>query len=664
MVGLLLATTETFGVVLTGRNISSSYLLMIAAFDLASGILAVGMAILIKRLAWPQKDDYAHRFAALAGGVLATYSADKVLMAAVFRGQPVAVGAAFLVAGLVLFLVVCPRLLRSFARTLYPDVSCLISLVLLIPFLVGGRHLARSILHARSNASSFELGFLTVLAFIAALFAQDRWLARGHARVAHWAYRLVVAVTAVGFAVALAIAHDGVAEVILPAASRTATPVTSRPNVILISVDTLRADRLSLYGYERDTTPFLRRLAGESVVFSRAVSPGTWTLPGHAAMLTGRFPGSLGALDLAGALPQGAVTLAERLSDAGYRTGAVVANASALDRRLGWGQGFGFYSDEPRRLLGYKPSLTTVLWSFPRPYARTSSPWKTAEQVNQTAFAWLAKEPKGPFFLFMNYMDTHDPYMPPDPWPDRYPGRQSFLVDPVAAVLRGQRDLTKVESLHFRAVYDGAVAYVDDQIGRLVERLAILERLDDTLLIVTSDHGEFLGEHRLFRHEIGPYEPVHRVPLLVRYPNRAHAGVEQGWVQLVDIMPTVLDVVGLTPHDGMDGDVLPRVRHPILIEQAPHPSSGGLNGRGLGRGYSGLYEGARKLVAFDDGSLLLFNLDDDPGETHDLAPREPQFTALMHARLVEVNARQARRYHPVPPDPELQERLRAGGYLR
>jgi arylsulfatase A-like enzyme len=181
-------------------------------------------------------------------------------------------------------------------------------------------------------------------------------------------------------------------------------------------------------------------------------------------------------------------------------------------------------------------------------------------------------------------------------------------------------------------------------------------------VIVTSDHGEFLGEHRLLQHAVGPYEPVHRVPLVIRYPRGTRRGVEHGWAQLVDVVPTVLATLGLAPSTPLDGDVLPRLTHPILIQQAP---MGGTRWRGrhAGRGYSGIYEGPWKLVVFDDGPPLLFNLETDADEVHDLSRvNEGKFTA-MQASLDEANKRFPRRHDHFVPTPELEERLKAGGYI-
>jgi arylsulfatase A-like enzyme len=312
--------------------------------------------------------------------------------------------------------------------------------------------------------------------------------------------------------------------------------------------------------------------------------------------------------------------------------------------------------------VGYGPLLHTALQWFPLAHARATEPPRTAEEINRSALAWVRLEESAPFFLFLNYMDAHAPYMPPDPWLDRYPGRLSILLSPPPAVLAGDRDLTDEKLRHYRATYDGAVAYVDDQIGDLLARLGAEGRLENALVIVTSDHGEFLGEHGLLQHIVGPYDPVHRIPLLVRYPRAARQGVEHGWVQLVDIVPTVLDVAGLAATSPVDGEVLPRVKHPILIQQFPVLRTIRRTSHS-GRGYTGMYDGPWKLVAFDDGTSLLFDVEADPAEEHDLWALDPARARVMRANLEEANRRFPRRPGPSTTRRDLEERLKAGGYV-
>lgn len=668
VVGLLFAAAEAASAVATGRNLSAGYVLAVVGFDVGIGLVAATLGAAIRRLR-KLGDDYVGRFLPLAGGLVLICALDKLSLAVTFRGSAVARGPAIVAVVLAgLFLASVPLFVRI-VRTRQAGASTVLSLALVVAALIGVRHLGRSLARLLSRPSDLAAAGLLVAIMVAALVIQDRWLSRPRPAVARW---VPIAAIAASFAIvtmAVAAAHASDerrwrTQDDRPAGRPRSNILFRRPNVLLISIDTLRADSLSVYGYERDTTPNLRALAEQSLVFTHAVSPGTWTVPGHAAMLTGYFPGSLGSLALHTGLPANVVTLAERLHDAGYRTGAVVANAGALDHRMGWAQGFDSYDDAAGREFGYLPLLNTAVWSFPRLFALAAAPTRKADEVNAAALGWLDKDAGSAFFLFINYMDVHDPYMPPEPWTDRYPGRRTFLPDPVQAVLRGQRDLTSAEMRHFRAVYDGAVAFVDDQVGRLVRRLDALGVLDDTVVIITSDHGEFLGEHRLFHHVVGPFEPVHRIPLIIRYPRAARRGVEHGWVQLVDIVPTVLDVLGLPSEGNLDGGVLPHVTHPILIQQAPNSEYGRLYGRGFDVGYTGIYAGPHKLVAFDDGSRRLFDVVEDPQEREDVRARQLEVATVLGASLNEANATHPRRTHAFVLPPEVQERLRAGGYVQ
>jgi arylsulfatase A-like enzyme len=663
VVGLFLAATESVAAVLTGRGLGLSYLVLLVSFDLALGAAASASAVVARRTLGWRSGDYADRFVPVAAIMIGAFLADKAVTAVIFGGRRMALVAAAFAGALGIFFFFARRVLQQLTRTASAELSCLLSLAILAPALVGARVLARSMGRAvRSPPMMVEalllIGFVTV-----ALVAQDRWLANHRLR---GAFAWLILVPLVAVTGALALTKVRVFEVLVPSAGRS-SPVRPapplRPNVLLISVDTLRADHVSVYGYERATTPNLARLAAESLVFTHALSPGTWTLPGHVAMLTGRFPGPLGAMVWTGSVPHDTPLLAELLRTAGYRTAAVVGNSLFLDHRLGWNRGFDFYSDEARRRVGYQPLVRAPLEWFPRPFARATAPWRDAEEVNRSVLAWLAAGGDGPFFLFVNFADTHAPYMPPDPWPDRYPGRLSILMNPVPAVMAGARELTDLESRHYRALYDGAVAYVDAQIGVLLGRLAALGLLDDTIVIVTSDHGEFLGEHHLFNHAVGPYEPVHRVPLLIRYPRGSRRGTEQGWVQLVDIVPTVLAAVGLRLSIPFDGEVLPHVNHPILIQQA---SMGGTvwRGRQAGRGYVGMYEGPWKMVTFDQGPSLLFNVETDPDERREVAFAGDPHASAMRERLDEASRRFPRRERPSLPSRELEEQLKAGGYIR
>lgn len=273
-------------------------------------------------------------------------------------------------------------------------------------------------------------------------------------------------------------------------------PPVAVPRVILISIDTCRADRLSCYGYRTYTTPYLDALAEESLLFTHALAPSPLTRPSHATMLTGANPPYHGVhANGFSWLGKSNFTLPERLAQHGYPTAAIVSTF-VMDSQFQLDQGFDTYDDD-----------------FDPPTAEIPFPERTGDQATQLACQWLTEHQKGPFFLFLHYYDPHDPYEPPEPFDSQFPN------DP----------------------YVGEIAFTDHCIGRVIERLKSLDLYDSTLLIVTSDHGESMGEHGELTHAFFIYQSVIHVPLIVK-PARQIAGcrVDQV-VGLVDIAPTILN---------------------------------------------------------------------------------------------------------------------------
>ncbi len=274
-------------------------------------------------------------------------------------------------------------------------------------------------------------------------------------------------------------------------------------NVLLISVDTLRADHLACYGYRRIKTPVIDRLADEGVRFVHAVSPVPLTLPSHATMLTGLNPvdhrvRNNGTFKLDAEF----ATLAELLAAEGYTTAAAVS-AFVLDKRFGLAQGFEHYDDD--LTVGDQP-------------AQGGFRERRAELTNQAATRWLREQAAEPFFVFVHYFDPHWPYAPPSPYREEYA----------------------------KAPYDGEIAYVDEQIGSLLAVLDETGARKRTLVVLTSDHGESLGEHGEMSHGIFVYDATQLVPLIVNGPSPLSQGeVIERQVGLVDIVPTVLDLLGL-----------------------------------------------------------------------------------------------------------------------
>jgi arylsulfatase A-like enzyme len=335
-------------------------------------------------------------------------------------------------------------------------------------------------------------------------------------------------------------------------------PLPGAPNVLLIVLDTVRPDRLSVYGYPEATSPQLAELAAGGAVFERAMATAPWTLPSHATMLTGRYPHDLSA-DWRTPLDDAAPTVAEVLSRHGYFAAGFVANAFYAGRESGLDRGFAHYEDytvSAGQILN-SSSLGQLVFSG-RP--NTSNLLrrlmfdgeifgrKSAADINRDVLAWHASVGRRPYFAFINYLDAHAPYRPPAPFDQRFQG---------VGTAAGER------------AYVQAVAYLDDQVGRLLRDLRAQGGMENTVVIVTSDHGEQFGEHTLFRHGNSLYRQLLEVPLIVSFPGRIPAGVRvPGPVTLRDLAATMIDLTGVADARSIPGQSL-RVRWQPADPSAP-----------------------------------------------------------------------------------------------
>ena len=317
------------------------------------------------------------------------------------------------------------------------------------------------------------------------------------------------------------------------------------PNVILLTVDTLRADHLSGFGYELPTTPFLDSLAKESVVFQNAVPTWTKTNQSFAGILTGKYCFSTGIGDeVASILPRRNVTMAEALKNEGYRTAALVSNAN-LSRYFGFSDGFDEYVE---------------LWQKQKGPARERG-WDTADQVTERGVRWLSKNHKKKFFLWVHYIDPHTPYTPPASYQNLFNSKAPADI-PSEVPLEKMKPSTRLgnrrDLAFYVAQYDGEIRFTDDQIRLFVERVRELGLLDNTLLIFTADHGEGFGEHELyFDHGKFVYQTDAHVPLMIRYPKEIPGPRNvDSVVSLADLFPTVLDFLQIAPPLNISGQSL------------------------------------------------------------------------------------------------------------
>ncbi|MDL1909427.1 hypothetical protein FBQ81_01855 [Chloroflexi bacterium CFX6] len=304
------------------------------------------------------------------------------------------------------------------------------------------------------------------------------------------------------------------------------------PNVIVIVVDTLRADHLSSYGYERDTGPFMDSLAAQGVRFENAIAPSSWTQPSHASMLTGRYTYEHQAetTPLDGTFP----TIGEVMQANGYRTGGFSANTLFFTRRQGHGRGFLHFEDNYQSAPDafFNSSIYGFIFDFyglRKALNYEGVPTRVlASDINRSALDWIDRDPDKPFLVFMNYFDVHDPYTPPEPYRSKYAstpnpgGLINGFVERYSPSLTPEQIQTEIEA------YDGSISYVDDEIKNLFDELEARGLLDDTIVIVTSDvtsdHGESLGEHGLLQHSASLYLDEIHVPLIVWGPGYLPAG--------------------------------------------------------------------------------------------------------------------------------------------
>jgi arylsulfatase A-like enzyme len=368
-----------------------------------------------------------------------------------------------------------------------------------------------------------------------------------------------------------------------------------------------------------------------------------FTLPSHASMFTGVYPAWHGAVfappnyALGRPLSANAATLADQLRAHGYWTVAVAANRAYLDAAMGVMKGVTeLQSFRPVRLgdpgqpfylrLGAERVLSLV-----EDCSAFEAISLRASDVNRRAYALLDRlKPGVPFFLFLNYMDAHQPYVPPAPFDRMFPGKMSSFksadYEPLKdAMLAGKAKLSPEQRLHLISQYDGGIAFIDSEIGRLIARLRETGLYDNTLIVVTSDHGEAFGEHGILEHAANSvYQDQLHVPLLVKYPHQTTADKSDALVSQVDLMPTVLDVASLPAPPGLQGRNI-RLNAPgvIFAEARPSPQNRPGNIRRT------VFDGSMKLIASQDGTREMYDLHADPLEEHNLYdPANPAAKAL------------------------------------
>ncbi len=341
---------------------------------------------------------------------------------------------------------------------------------------------------------------------------------------------------------------------------------TDGSNVLFVVLDTVRKDHLSVYDSDRDTTPHLAEFAEEAAVFEQAVAPAPWTLPVHASMFTGLYPSEHGATQEDPYL-EGATTLAESLSAAGYDTACYSSNAwitSYTNLTAGFDDHDNFFQIMPSELLS---GPLATLWKTMNDSDTLRGVADRLVQVGNKLHEHLAEEGGGDtktpqvidrtidfvdesddFFAFINLMDAHLPYHPPEEYAERFaPGVDSTGVCQNSKEFNcGARGIGDEEWDAIRGLYDAELAHIDDQLHRLFAHLKETGQWEDTTVVVCADHGELHGEHDLYGHEFGIYDPLVNVPLMVKHPDVKPGRDEETTVELVDLYHTILDATGTT----------------------------------------------------------------------------------------------------------------------
>jgi len=435
--------------------------------------------------------------------------------------------------------------------------------------------------------------------------------------------------------------------------------IASPPNVLLITLDSLTASHMSCYGYERETSPHIDAFAKQATLFRKAIATSPWTLPTHASIMTGKFPFEHGARTFKirenvvreNPLDESFLTLAEALKQEGFSTVAFTANTGYLAPRWQLAQGFDIY--ENKRVDG--------------------------NLINEAVFKWLDAQTGEPFFLFLNYMDTHSPYNThkSSKRPDflahvttKWAGRGRMFEDLTTRLIKGEEPRPEEELQLLSDLYDIAIANLDEYIQALLDGLRERGLYEDMMIVLTSDHGEYFGEHDLVEHGKDVYHRGLWIPLIVKYPNQQDGEVVESGISAADIPRLVFsrfprDIARryLPQFSDEPGD------HVVISEQyyaIPAHWRPAWRNR-FNRERAVVYDWPYKLIQSSDGDHELFDLESDPDEMQNLITQRPKVTARLRSQLEDFKSDREAILEPGPkvraPTPEEIEELEALGYL-
>jgi len=476
----------------------------------------------------------------------------------------------------------------------------------------------------------------------------------------------------------------------LPARINAQASIDESPPVVIVVLDTARADHLALYGYSRDTMPNLSSFARqEAVTVERAITNAPDSLASHASLFTGLFPVNHGAhrpllidttTSFGYALRDDVPTMASAFRDHGYATLAVSANFGPISAEIGLGleRGFDVYRSHPEgacRFTRRSPWRPVGQWAG-RAFGATAwlpecvRRYRQATDITDEAVSLIDAAGESSFLLFVNYMDAHSPYMPPPAFRDRFPGYDPAFAErePPGPPATGQIDLPPEHAAHLISQYDAELAYLDNQLARLLERLRQHPAWDEMLVVITADHGEAFGEHGLMDHSSSLYDVMIRVPLIIKLGRLESGAPEAGgrWrrpFQLVDVMPLALAQAGLEIPAGLDGRSPATEAGPLRAWSFPARAKMDKSDF-FARELRSIEMSGWKLIEDHTGRTELYQLAEDPGELTDRAGEFPERVSAMLEAMGPWTSYRVEHRPAGNLSPEALERLRALGYVR
>lgn len=466
-----------------------------------------------------------------------------------------------------------------------------------------------------------------------------------------------------------------------------------RPNVFFAVIDAVRFDHLSCYGYSKKTSPNIDTIAEEGVLFENAISAAPWSPDSHASMFTGLYPSHHGVLGENLYLSEEIPNIVEIFRSEGYRTLGICPNAF-VSPHFGFHRGFDEFLDKPNSFgLLKKHLLDWISFGFETDLRALMYRWIYHAIIFQRIKRWitLSRKRNRPFFIFVNYFDAHLPYFPPRPFSKRF-----------GNILNGNSDVKKIDECFNKrfgfpyiakevevtkeewntviSLYDAEIAYIDFFIGKVLDYLRKYELLDDTLILVTSDHGENLGDHQLASHAFCLYDTLIHVPLIISSPRNTSAGKRiSNLVSTIDIFPTLLGARDLEDKYKIDGkNLIPfeeRIHHNYVFAEygPPIPQIRTMNrlcprakvtSDIFNKGLRCLRSIDFKYITASNGEEEWYDLKNDPSEGKNMIDRIPQKKRRKLKAIIteELKGPMAKKRVDTP-DQEIRRRLQELGYF-